>query len=300
MTISRILRRIRRLPFSARTFLKRMSPWADAQDVESSAPRYELLALPAVEEQAAPAGGLPRVAVHIHVHYTELLGELLEDVANLPGEIDLFVTTTQPIGPVATQVHGRFPRAKVWRTENRGKDIGPFIDAIARYKLDEYELVLKLHGKKSLNLPGYLEAVQNLFGKEIRNGDDWRRGLITPLAANRCQVAGIYQAFAADAALGMVGAARFICRVPDIDQATYRTLCLRLGVAPHVLFFGGSIFWIRGRHLKRLSEAQIILADFKGEDTKAVEGTLEHACERVFGALVAADGAWVGGLSEIL
>ena len=265
--------------------------------VESPVPRYAALVLPSVqEEDVAARKDPPRVAVHIHAHYTDLLDELLNDVAHLPGEIDLFVTTTQPVRPVAAQVRQRFPRATVWQTENRGKDIGPFIDAIARYELDQYDLVLKLHGKKSLNLPEYLKAIQALFGGEIQNGDDWRRGLITPLTINKQRVSEIYQAFITDPTLGMVGAARFICRVPDVDGVAYEVLCSRLGVASHVLFFGGTIFWIRGRHLKRFRDAQISLDDFDSAGVKSVEGTLEHACERVFGTLVAADGGWVAGV----
>src|SRR3546814_4781073 len=43
------------------------------------------------------------------------------------------------------------------------------------HRLNEYDLVLKLHGKKSQNHPNYLAAVRGLFGKDIRDGDDWRR-----------------------------------------------------------------------------------------------------------------------------
>ena len=267
-----------------------------AMKLESPVPRYAPLALTRMTEQQTASAELPSVAVHIHVHYTDLLDELMNYTSNLPGKVDLFVTTTQPGGSIAAQVQARFPHATVWQTQNRGKDLGPFIDAIKRHQLDKYDLVLKLHSKKSLNLPKYLKAVQGLFGKEIRNGDDWRRGLITSLAANQQRVEQIYQAFAADATLGMVGAARFICRAPDVNGVGYEALCQRLGISPHILFFGGTIFWIRGRHLRHLRQAGLTLQDFDVHSVGNVENTLEHACERVFGALVAADGGWIGGI----
>lgn len=260
------------------------------------APHYAPLNLPMKSGLGTKGAKLPRVAVHIHVHYTDLLDELLEDASHLPGEPDIFVTTTQPVESIVGRVQARFPRATVWQPENRGKDLGPFIDALQRHQLDEYDLVLKLHGKKSLNRAEYLKAVQALFGNVIRNGDDWRRGLIRPLTANQKRVTQIYQAFAADATLGMVGAARFICRAPDADESGYELLCRRLAVSPYVLFFGGTMFWIRGRHLSHLRKAGLTLQDFGVECVDNVENTLEHSCERVFGTLVAADGGWIGGV----
>lgn len=239
---------------------------------------------------------LPRVAVQIHVHYTDLLGELLDAASRLPGTPHIFVTTTQPADTILAQVRSRFPSAMVWQSENRGKDIGPFIDALHRYDLDSYDLVLKLHGKKSLNDPQYLKAIQALFGESIRNGDDWRRGLIEPLARSTERVMGIYQAFAADPSLGMVGAAQFICRAPDANAQAYACLCEQLDVHPDVLFFAGTMFWIRGRHLTRFRKRGLKFGDFRLENSASVENTLEHGCERVFGAIVAAEGGWIGGV----
>jgi lipopolysaccharide biosynthesis protein len=176
--------------------------------------------------QAANTCGVrsPRVAVHLHLHYVELLDELLRDIAHIPGKFDLFVTTTRSATSLSEQIHAWFPSAIVWQTENRGRDIGPFIDAIERHNLDQYELVLKVHGKRSVNTEGYMEAVQALFGPEVRTGDDWRRGLIRPLLASSWRVAAIFNAFAADVALGMVGAARFVCQVPDSHGSAYALL----------------------------------------------------------------------------
>ncbi len=94
----------------------------------------------------------------------------------------------------------------------------------------------------------------------------------------------------------MVGATRFICRAPDADRLGYNALCKRLSIGTDILFFAGTIFWIRGRHLSRLRKANLSLRDFSAEGMGNVQGTLEHACERVFGALVAADGGYLGGV----
>lgn len=259
-------------------------------------PPYRVLDLPAVAEQTPPT---PSVAVHLHVHYTELLDELLDAVANIPGDFRLFVTTTQAADPVAATVHARFPQAQVWQTPNQGKDIGPFIDALCRHRLDQYALVLKLHGKKSRNQPGYLQAVRALFGNDIADGDDWRRKLVAPIAGNPQRILQIWQAFENDPELGMVGAARFICQAPDADPDAYRRLCQRLNVTEGLRFFGGTMFWIRGSALRTLLDAGLSMDDFDPARARNVEGTLEHGLERAFGAVAAGATGYLGGVEDL-
>ncbi len=257
-------------------------------------PPYRRVALPAPLESAPP-----RVAVHVHSPYTVQLDELLDAVAALPGAPDVFVTTTQPADTIQARVRARIPQAVVWQTPNQGKDIGPFIDALNRHRLDQYDLVLKLHGKKSRNQPSYLAAVRGLFGADIRDGDDWRRRLIRPIAGSRERVLRIYRAFHDDPALTMAGAARFICEAPDADPEGYRRLCARLGVTHGIRFFGGTMFWIRGRALAPLLEAGMTQDDFDPARAGDVESTLEHGCERVFGGLAAKDGGYLAGLDDL-
>lgn len=258
-------------------------------------PRYRPLALPAVPHN----GPMPSVAVHVHVHYTELLEELLDAVTHVPHPFDLFVTTTQPVQAVEADILARFKNARIWQCPNQGKDIGPFIDALTRYRLDKYELVLKLHGKKSNNQPSYIAAIQGLFGKDITDGDDWRRQLVNPIAGSSERILRIYRAFAENPGVAMVGAAKFICRAPDADPAAYERLCKWLNVSTDVLFFGGTMFWIRGVALSRLIDAGITQADFDPSHQANVESTLEHACERVFGALAAASGGELAGVNDL-
>lgn len=282
-----------------RRVLQRITGGARPESVVPPAvatPSYREIALPA---QPAPDFPGLKVAAHLHVHYTELLGELLDAVAQIPQDVELFVTTTQQPDTIAAQVHQRFPQARVWRTPNQGKDIGPFIDALQRYRLDRYDLVLKLHGKKSQNQPSYLAAIRGLFGEDIADGDDWRRKLIAPIAGSPQRVRQIWQAFADDPALGMVGAARFICQAPDADPVAYAALCDRLGVSHEIRFFGGTMFWVRGSALARFLDAGFSMEDFNPAKAANVEGTLEHGCERVFGAVAAGADGYLGGVADL-
>jgi glycosyltransferase involved in cell wall biosynthesis len=271
----------------------------DSNDVRPQQISHEASAYCRIDLPEPIKGELPRVAVHVHVHYLELLEELLDAVSKVPQPFDLFITTTQEESDIRTRVMTRYPHAHIWQTLNQGKDVGPFIDALNRYHLNEYDLVLKLHSKKSQNQPGYLSVVRHLFGPDILDGDDWRRKLIAPIAGSREQILRIYQAFANDPLLISAGAARFICEAPDANPTAYYSLCQRLGVPNGVRFFGGTMFWIRGEALTALLTANMTLAEFDPESANNVEGTLEHCCERIFGALAAAHGGYLAGIDDL-
>lgn len=268
------------------------------------APRYSVVDLSLVPGHAAanvvPA---PRVAVHLHLHYTELLDEMLQALDNLPTPFSLFVTCTQPVDALLPTIHARFPAAVVDQCANQGRDIGPFMSVLQRHALHEFDLVLKVHGKQSRNDPNYLKAIQRLFGPSIQGGDDWRRGLVSAIAGSPERVRAIYQAFEQHPQLGMVGAAQFICRAPDADTQAYAALCARLHVSDQVLFFAGTMFWIRGALLQPFVQAGLDLNSFTPESGDRpgarVEAMLEHQCERVFGAVVASQGAWLGGVAPL-
>lgn len=235
------------------------------------------------------------IAVHLHLYYVDVLDELLEAVAQLPAP-KLFVSTPHEIAPIEAAVQARFADAVVWHCPNQGKDIGPFIDAIHRFNLPQYDLVFKLHSKKSHNAASYMQVIRDLFGQDIKDGEDWRRKLITPLAGSPAQVQAILNKFAAQPQIGMIGAEQFLCTAPDADTAAYNAVCERLGIAQQPLFFGGTIFWIRGAVLQRFIDANFTLDDFNPAQQGAVENTLEHQLERVFGALVQSEGLTVQGI----
>ena len=265
---------------------------ATQAQAERTAIRYSMLVPKPTPEDAVPL----RLAVHLHLHYEDLLSELARYISNIPEPFDLFVTVHERSPAVAAELTRHFPSVEILVVENRGKDVGGFIAALDRFSLDRYDLVLKIHSKKSLNLDTYIGVVQQLFGADVVDGAAWRQQLLAPVLGSRDAVARVLAAFRTDASLGMVGSAKFVCSAPDADAALYESLCDRLGVSTEVLFFAGTMFWIRGTPLKRIREARFTIDDFSFAGEPTVEGTLEHCFERVFGALVAACGYTVGGI----
>ncbi|MEZ2741680.1 glycosyltransferase [Paenalcaligenes hominis] len=239
-----------------------------------------------------------RVAAHLHVYYEDIAPELLQAAATLPAQAEVFITTPHEPTALRALAHeylGHLARIEVIQLPNQGKDVGPFIEVIYQFNLPSYDVVLKLHTKRSQNAASYLAVIRQLFGNDIVDGDDWRRKLIAPIAGNATITEQTLRRFISDPELGMIGARQFLCSAPDANRNAYAALCQRLHIATHPEFFGGTMFWIRGQVLQRFIDAGITFDDFSPTDQAEVENTLEHQLERVFGALVQSYGLTLSG-----
>ena len=97
---------------------------------------------------------MKKLAVHLHLYYKEQLPKIVKYLKNLDGvDYDLFVTMVEDDEQVKLKILAEFPNSKIWVVENRGYDIGPFIEFLHRIDLKDYEYVLKVHtkGTKSNN-----------------------------------------------------------------------------------------------------------------------------------------------------
>ena len=135
----------------------------------------------------------------LHVHYHELLDEIVDELRSIPVGFDLFVTNSsgQPIMVDA----GRLPRATnivvLDVGESRPRHLAAR-DLVNAGFLRPYQLILKVHTKRSPwradhdDLPG--------------TGDDWRRRLLEALLGDEANVRAIMHAFATRPDLGLVTA----------------------------------------------------------------------------------------------
>lgn len=239
-----------------------------------------------------------RIAAHLHLYYLDLAAELFTAAATLPSHADIFITTPHDPSSLQELVREKLShlnRVEILQVPNQGKDVGPFIEVIRQFNLPQYDAVLKLHSKRSQNAASYIAVIQHLFGSDIQDGDDWRRKLIHPIAGSETITTQTLNRFISQPELGMIGAQQFLCSAPDANQAAYKAVCVRLGIDTQPLFFGGTMFWIRGAVLQRFVDADFKLSDFDPADQAQVENTLEHQLERVFGALVHSHGLTVTG-----
>ena len=228
-----------------------------------------------------------RIAVVIHVFYPELLEELLEELAHIPVGFDIIATNAS--GAHVAIDASRIPMARnaiVLDVDNHGRDIWPLAQVVNAGLLDPYELVLKVHTKRS----AWREEHSDLGG----SGAQWREQLLAGLLGSTPNVVSVLSAFAQNPDLGVI--------VPEgsllgpqfwgSDLGLTRELLLRLELDVQegdLLFPAGSFYWIRAFVLQGLRSLGLSAADFEPE-LGQIDGTTAHAVERSIGLLSAEAG----------
>lgn len=235
------------------------------------------------------------LAVHLHLYYLDQLDEILLKLKNLSCiNYDLFVTMTREDAFVVSKIKNFNPQAKIIVTENRGYDIGPFIEFLHHINLQDYQYVLKLHskGKKSQN---YTHLNNMRFDNSL-----WGRVLWDALLASPQRVQTDFDLLQKPQ-IGMLSSKFCINKeernyknlLPKINQILER---IGLQKTTRAEFVAGSMFYIKSELLKPLLKLQ--LRDFSATDGKIKEGTLAHVLERVIGIAVKEQGYEICGVSD--
>lgn len=104
--------------------------------------------------------------IHIHAFYPDVLEEILDQFVGAAQQARyLITTTTQKNHDTVKRIVERrtFLKAKVMRTENVGRDVGPLLDHVIDRANDE-DVICHVHTKKSPDVGG-------------RYGEKWRKSL---------------------------------------------------------------------------------------------------------------------------
>jgi lipopolysaccharide biosynthesis protein len=219
-----------------------------------------------------------RVALVAHAFYPEVIDEILVCYATLPRNAELIVTAPPDRFAAIEKRLSAVENKTTKSVQNRGRDIAPFLDLLNSGALDTYDVILKLHTKRS----------PNLIDGHIR-----RRILFAMLAGSRRRTATALALFN-DPSTGLVGwrpSWRSSAVYWMTDHARTAELAAQMGIVPPAVpsFFEGSMFWVRPSALKRLRLLNLSPADFELEHGQT-DGALHHAIERVFSLAAAADG----------
>ena len=222
----------------------------------------------------APAPVERTVAAVIHAFYPDVLAPLLTRLRNVPGRVDLFLSTdTEEKRAEIAAATADWPGAVDIRIfPNRGRDIAAKFVGF-RDVYDRYDLFLHLHTKRSPHggtplarwrdyLLGNLIGSPEIAGSILHLFEDPKLGIVFP--QHLFEIRGILN-------WGY-----------DYDLA--RDLMRRAGVAIDknlVLEFpSGSMFWGRSAAIRPFLDAGLRFEDFPDEAGQ-VDGTLAHAIERV-------------------
>lgn len=222
-----------------------------------------------------------KLAVILHLFYSEMWDDFSEKLKNINVPFDLYVSVPEWHANVRIDtVNKHHKNTNLIVVPNRGRDVLPFITLMNRIrKLDTYEYVLKLHTKKSkhrsdgdewlddvLNqlLPGDISNVLDTLSKTTTGAigpDGHLVSLSRHMGGNRVDVARL---------------------VHMMTDKAYEEVVDSEAVYP---FVGSTMFWCRVDFLNPLLDTYLVPSDFQVEDGQ-IDCTTAHAVERVLGKIL--------------
>lgn len=227
---------------------------------------------------------MKKLLVHLHIYYIEQIPELLQYMQNLQHiEHDLYITTPHDTKDIENKIKPTLPHAIIKQVENRGYDIGPFIDTLNNINLDNYKYVLKLHtkGKTSNNYTW-------LNNKRLDNAL-WGKILWDSMLLTEQRIDDNLAILDNNPNIGMLGSSYCYTNNPKdynhlLPQINNELTKAQLSAAEKLSFIAGSMFLAKAKLFKLLQTYNI--TDFAPTDGKIKEGTFAHVVERLFGALI--------------
>lgn len=214
-----------------------------------------------------------KIAVQIHVYYTDLLFDIYVNLSEIPFNFDLYLSTDT--GEKYNEIQQFFKSNKIKGSvfievfENRGRDIAPFIMQM-KDRIKTYDYICHLHTKKSKH---------SLFG------DEWRDYLYFNLMGTKNNIESLFYLFENNKEIGIIYPETYLAikdqMVIGSNQEIFDILCDRMNI-PNKFnnrFPAGSMFWARTQAIMPLFET-VIIEDFDNESGQ-LDCTMAHAIERI-------------------
>jgi glycosyltransferase involved in cell wall biosynthesis len=227
-----------------------------------------------LSKSAPRAAGSLRVALHLHLHFSELAEEFARRLSLADVPLDLFATVTN--GKAVQAVEHAFAdyehgTVQTLLVPNRGRDIGPLLVDL-REPLKGYDIVGHLHGKRSLDVGGDVGARWFSFLADTLIGSD--NGVFGQIIGKFEKQPGLGLVFAEDA--HNVG---WSDNRPFAEKLAERTKP-KLDLPSHPFFPLGTMFWARHEALRPLWNANITQDELPIEPLP-YDGSVLHALERM-------------------
>ena len=236
------------------------------------------------------------LAVHLHIYYTDMLPKILQYLKNLEGlEYDLYVTMVTENKEVESKIKSFNKDADIKVVENRGYDIGPFIDFLHRIDLSNYKYILKVHtkGTKSNNYT-------HLNGNRLDNAL-WGRILWDSMLSSSSRIRDNIKELDKNDKAGMIGSA--YCHTNELKdyqkllpQINENLVKMGFSEIEKLSFIAGSMFLCRANLLQPLTMFK--LDDFAPTDGKIKEGTLAHIVERLLCVIITSQNYKIKGIKH--
>ena len=221
-----------------------------------------------------------KVALHIHVHYVEILDEIINALTVNTNKPDIFITYNKDSHKeiiLKTLNKYKLLASELIKTPNRGRDIGPLLTDLGRQLDMTYDVHGHIHTKKSIHM-------------EEESGKQWRNFLITNLIGSEdiAMMDHILDEFEIDERLGLVFPDDPTCVgwTENIEEA--KSICKTLSISnipENFNFPVGTMFWVKKGALTKLYELEWEWNDYPLEPLPH-DGTILHAIERLIPIIV--------------
>ena len=252
------------------------SPARDAKRAEKEAKKAAKQAAKEAKKAAERGEEVPKIAVHLHLFYVDLLPEFVSYFSNLPFKFDLYISCQENAD--VNEIKAGLKELKladrivIRPMQNRGRDLAPLYIGFAE-EIKQHDYFLHVHSKKSL------------YSGQEKGG--WRQFSLEILLGSSDKINSIFNLFKNEKA-GLV--------YPDIHEEVpmiaYSWLAntglgkqlfeeFDLGDMPSVFNYpAGSFFWARTDALKPIFDRAYTYEDFP-EEAGQTDGTLAHVLERI-------------------
>ncbi|MEK3826961.1 MULTISPECIES: rhamnan synthesis F family protein [Paenibacillus] len=222
-----------------------------------------------------------KVAVVIHLHYSDTFKKYEEYFRNIPEEITIYFTTSNDeLNKKIKNFSSYRKNCRLIEKKNRGRDISSFLVACRKDILD-HELVCFLHDKKEKNPSSKLDV------------DKWIYSQWENMLSSKTYIYNVISCFNKNDQLGLL-----LPPVPASERINFAYMnnwksnyenTVRLAkdlnlhcdinkeISPMAI---GTVFWARVTALRKLFEHDWKYEDFDVEPL-ADDGTLSHAVERI-------------------
>jgi len=219
-----------------------------------------------------------KVCVILHLYYVDLWGYFLPYLKRIDTDIDLYVTITDGHSGQFTDIHdaitSEFPKAYIYSLPNRGMDVAPFLYVMNQILQNDrsYNVIIKLHGKKSL-------------AHSFELGERWRNQLTDALLGSLPKLQNNYLS-CTNTNSKMIGSA--IWTLPQYVIGYEQQYFSEPIAFNDYEFVGGTMFMVDFFTIMDWFVRERIYDRFydKFEDGYIGDGSIAHHLERVFGCLV--------------
>lgn len=230
-----------------------------------------------------------KIAIHIHLYYTDLLEEFCQYLSNMPYEFDVLISIVDEDGEKEGYIKNcvlsvaKVENCIIRVLPNRGRDVAPFFVGFGDL-IGNYEFIAHVHTKKSL----YTGTEQT----------EWRDYLLDQLLGNKTNIMKIFWEFKMNPQLGLLYPAPsrnipYVAFTWLSNKVIGLALLNKLGIDfPRTTYFdysAGTMFWARTSAIKKLYSGALTLDDFPKESGQT-DGTIAHAIERIMCMVINSEG----------